>query len=34
MVEGKSVRAAWVYVGGEEIPAKHVEGVYPTNRRF
>ena len=30
MVSGQSVRAAWVYVGGEEIPAKHVEGVYPT----
>ena len=34
LVEGKPVRAAWVYVGGEEIPAKHVEGVYPTNQAF
>lgn len=31
LVEGKTVRAAWMYVGGEEIPAKHVEGVYPTS---
>jgi hypothetical protein len=30
MVEGKPVRAAWMFVGGEEIPAKHIEGVYPT----
>ncbi len=34
MVEGKRVRAAWLYVGGEEIPAQHVEGVYPTNAAF
>lgn len=34
LVEGKRVRAAWVYVGGEEIPAKHLEGVYPTNAAF
>ena len=34
VVEGKNVRAAWVYVGGEEIPAQHVEGVYPTNPAF
>ena len=34
MVEGKRVRAAWMYVGGEEIPAQHVEGVYPTNAAF
>lgn len=31
IVEGKAVRAAWMFVGGEEIPARHVEGVYPTN---
>jgi len=34
VVEGKRVRAAWVFVGGEEIPARHVEGVYPTNEAF
>lgn len=34
MVEGKPVRAAWMYVGGEEIPAKHLEGVYPTTSAF
>ena len=34
IVEGKTVRAAWLYIGGEEIPAKHVEGVYPTNEAF
>ena len=33
-VEGKNVRAAWLFVGGEEIPAKHVEGVFPTNQAF
>ena len=34
IVEGKTVRAAWLYVAGEEIPAKHVEGVYPTSQAF
>ena len=34
LVEGKPVRAAWMYVGGAEIPAKHVEGVFPTNQAF
>jgi hypothetical protein len=34
MVEGKPVRAAWMFVGGEEIPAKHVEGVFPTTQAF
>ena len=34
MVEGKRVRAAWMFVGGQEIPAKHVEGVFPTNQAF
>jgi hypothetical protein len=34
VVEGKRVRAAWLYIGGEEIPAQHVEGVYPTNPAF
>ena len=33
-VEGKTIRAAWLFVGGEEIPAKHVEGVFPTNQAF
>ena len=31
IVEGKAVRAAWMFVGGEEIPARHVEGVYPAS---
>ncbi len=34
LVEGKRVRAAWLYVDGEEIPAQHVEGVYPANAAF
>ena len=34
LVEGKSVLAAWMYIGGEEIPAKHVEGIYPSNPAF
>ena len=34
IVEGKPVRAAWLYVGAEEIPARHLEGVYPTNAAF
>ena len=34
MVEGKRVRAAWMFVGGEEIPAKHAEGVFPANQAF
>jgi hypothetical protein len=34
MVQGKRVRAAWLYVGGEEVPAQHVEGVYPVNAAF
>jgi len=34
VVEGKRVAAAWVYVGGVEIPAKHLEGVYPKNAAF
>jgi hypothetical protein len=34
VVEGKPVRAAWLFVGDEEIPARHVEGVYPTNQAF
>ncbi len=34
LVEGKPVRAAWLYVAGQEIPAKHVEGVYPTHEAF
>ena len=34
VVEGRTVRAAWLFVGGEEIPAKHVEGVFPTNQAF
>lgn len=31
VVDGKRVPTAFLYVGGEEIPAKHVEGVYPKN---
>jgi hypothetical protein len=27
-VNGQRVSAAWLFVGGEEIPVKHVEGVY------
>lgn len=34
MVQGKRVRAAWLYAGGQEVPAQHVEGVYPTNAAF
>jgi hypothetical protein len=34
LVQGKRVRAAWLYVDGEEIPAQHVEGVYPANAAF
>ena len=34
VVNGEKVRAAWLYVGGEEIPARHVEGVYPTNPAY
>ena len=34
MVEGKRVRAAWLYVGGDEVPAQHVEGVFPANAAF
>ena len=33
-VNGQRVLAAWLYVGGEEIPAKHVEGVYPRNPAY
>jgi hypothetical protein len=31
-VDGKTVRAAWLFLAGEEIPARHIEGVYPTNQ--
>ena len=31
VVDGKRVPTAFLYVGGEEIPARHVEGVYPKN---
>jgi hypothetical protein len=34
LVNGKHVPAAWLYVAGEEIPIKHVEGVYPMNAAF
>jgi hypothetical protein len=34
MVNGQPLKAAWFYVGGEEIPAKHVEGLYPVNAAF
>ena len=33
-VDGKIVPAAWMYVGGQEIPAKHVDGVYPANSAY
>ena len=31
MVNGERVSAAWLFIGGEEIPARHVEGVHPRN---
>jgi hypothetical protein len=34
MVEGKLVPAAWMYIGGEEIPARHIEGVFPANSAY
>ena len=34
LVDGKVVPAAWMYIGGEEIPAVHVEGLYPRNPAF
>ena len=34
IVNGQPLKAAWFYVGGEEIPAKHVEGLYPMNAAF
>lgn len=34
VVEKNPVRAAWLFVNGEEIPARHVEGVYPTSQAF
>jgi hypothetical protein len=34
IVDGKAVLAAWLFVGGEEIPARHVEGVYARNQAF
>ena len=34
IVNGQSLKAAWFYVGGDEIPAKHVEGLYPMNAAF
>ena len=33
-VNGQRVPAAWLFVGGEEIPVKHVEGVYPRNPAY
>ena len=33
-VNGQRVTAAWLFVGGEEIPVKHVEGVYPRNPAY
>jgi hypothetical protein len=29
VVNGERVAASWLFVGGEEIPIKHVEGVFP-----
>jgi|RhiMethySRZTD1v2_1073278.scaffolds.fasta_scaffold05428_3 hypothetical protein len=34
LVNGQKVRAAWLYINGDEIPAKHVEGVYPSNPAY
>lgn len=34
LVNGKTVPAAWMYIGGEEVPAVHVEGLYPRNEAF
>lgn len=34
IVNGQRVSAAWLFIGGEEIPAKHVEGVYPKNAAY
>jgi hypothetical protein len=34
VVNGERVAAAWLFVNGEEIPVKHVEGVYPRNPAF
>ena len=33
-VNGQRVSAAWLFVGGEEIPVRHVEGVYPRNPAY
>ena len=33
-VNGQRVPAAWLFAGGEEIPVKHVEGVYPRNPAY
>ena len=33
-VNGQRVAAAWLFVGGDEIPIKHVEGVYPRNPAY
>ena len=33
-VNGQRVAAAWLFVGGDEIPVKHVEGVYPRNPAY
>ena len=33
-VNGQRVSAAWLFVGGEEIPVKHVEGVHPRNPAY
>ena len=33
-VGGQRVAAAWLFVGGDEIPVKHVEGVYPRNPAY
>lgn len=33
-VNGQRVPAAWLFVGGEEIAVKHVEGVHPRNPAY
>lgn len=34
VVNGQRVSAAWLFVGGDEIPVKHVEGVYARNPAY
>ena len=34
MVNGERITAAWLFIAGEEIPAKHVEGFHPRNPAY